>query len=173
MNAADCKVRENCQNYTCERDQCWACEGYKLYIPENPKILSPAQVQKKEERKAEKVRRKQTDAHKRGRAAKKKGYNGEYEIVKLLQQYHIQAERVPLSGSLKSENLSCDITLPVNGNTKRGEVKRRKSGLTSLYNWLAEDKHSNYLFTRMDNKPWIISMSLDEFIELVDKQNGR
>lgn len=170
---SDCKVRENCQNYTCVRDQCWHCEGYKLYIPEDPKILSPAQVQKKEERKAEKARLKQSEASKRGKAAKRKGYQGEHEIVKLLQQYHIPADRVPLSGALKSEKLSCDITLPVNGNTKRGEVKRRKTGFATLYKWLNEDKHSNYLFMRQDNAEWLVTMSIQEFIELVgDSSNA-
>lgn len=168
MNAADCKVRENCQNYTCFRDQCWACEGYKLYIPENPKILSPAQVQKKEERKAEKERRKQTDASKRGRRSKKKGYTGEAEVVKLLEQYHIKAERVPLSGALKSDKYSCDVTCHVKDSIKRIEVKRRKSGMKTIQKWLNEDKNSNYVFFREDGDRtgWVVIMPMQEFIEL-------
>lgn len=169
MDAANCKVRENCKNYTRVRDQCWCCEGYKLYIPEDPKILSPAQMQKREERKAEKERLKHTEASKRGRRSKKKGYTGETEVVKLLEQYHIPAERVPLSGALKSDKYSCDVTCQINGNTKRIEVKRRKSGMKTIQKWLDEDKNSNYVFFREDGDKtgWVVIMPIHEFIELV------
>ena len=169
MDAADCKVRENCRNYTCVRDQCWCCEGYKLYIPENPKILSPAQIQKKEEKKAEKARLKQSEASKRGKRSKKKGYIGENEVVKLLQQYHIPAERVPLSGALKSDKYSCDVTCHIKDSTKRIEVKRRKSGMKTIQKWLNEDKNSNYVFFREDGDKdnWVVIMPIQEFIELV------
>lgn len=169
MKACDCIVRENCIHYAYEHDLCWCCEGYKLYVPEDPKILSPAQIQHREERKAENARLKQSDAHKRGKRSKKKGYTGETEVVKLLEQYHIQAERVPLSGALKSNKYSCDVTCHVKDSIKRIEVKRRKSGMKTIQRWLNEDKNSNYVFFRQDGDRdnWVVIMPVQEFIGLI------
>lgn len=75
----------------------------------------------------------------------RKGKAGENEVVKLLQRYGIQAERVPLSGALKSSKYAGDVVL-VNG--KRIEVKRRKTGLKTIQKWLSQDKYVNYVFFR-------------------------
>ncbi len=114
----------------------------------------------------QKKARKQTEASKLGRRSKRKGYEGEREIVTLLKRYGIEAERVPLSGSLKSEKYSCDVVLE---NGKRIEVKRRKSGLKTLRRWLNEDSNSNYVFFREDGDQngWLVVMPYMEFIELV------
>jgi Holliday junction resolvase len=151
------------------RDQCWMCDDYKLYKPEDKKILSPKQVQARAERKAKKEQLKQSDASKRGKRAKKKGYTGETEVVKLLQQFNIKAERVPLSGALKSDKYSCDVTCQVKDSIKRIEVKRRKSGMKTIQKWLNEDKNSNYVFFREDGdrENWVVIMPMQEFIELI------
>lgn len=109
---------------------------------------------------------KESEASKRGKKAKRKGYQGENEVVKLLQKNGIEAERVPLSGALKSKKYSCDVVVNINGE-KRIEVKRRKSGLTSIYNWLSEDENSNFLMVRQDNRDWLVCMTFDEFARLV------
>ena len=101
---------------------------------------------------------------KRGKRSKRKGYQGEAEVVKVLNGYGIEAERVPLSGMLKSEKYSCDVVLP---SGKRIEVKRRKSGLKMIQKWLNEDKHSNYVFFREDYGDWIVIMPLIEFVDLM------
>lgn len=108
--------------------------------------------------------KKYSKATKRARRSKKKGYEGEAEVVKVLNRYGIEAERVPLSGMLKSEKYSCDVVLP---SGKRIEVKRRKSGLKMIQKWLNEDEHSNYVFFREDYGDWIVIMPLLEFVELV------
>lgn len=110
--------------------------------------------------------KKQTEASKRGKRSKRKGYDGEAEVVKLLQKYGIDAERVPLSGALKSEKYSCDVVLP---NGKRIEVKRRKSGLKTIQKWLEEDQNSNYIFFREDYGDWIVIMPVMEFLELIQE----
>ena len=110
--------------------------------------------------------KKQTEASKRGKRSKRKGYDGEAEVVKLLQKNGIEAERVPLSGALKSEKYSCDVVL---SNGKRIEVKRRKSGLKTIQKWLEEDQNSNYIFFREDYGDWIVIMPVVEFIGLIQE----
>lgn len=161
----ECEVRENCQNYQYEKDQCWICEDYSLYIPEDKKILSPAQIKRKEERKAEKARLKASEASKRGKSAKRKGYSGEREVVQLLEKFGIEAERVPLSGSLKGK-LSGDVDCTIKGESKKIEVKRRKDGFKELYKFIEQDD-SDYIFMRADRKDWIVAMTFGEWLELV------
>lgn len=161
----ECIVIENCQNYQYEKDQCWMCKNYSLYIPEDKKILSPAQIQKREERKAEKARLKASEASKRGKKSKRKGYTGEREIVQLLNKYGIKAERVPLSGALKGK-LSGDIDCTIKGESKKIESKRRKDGFKELYKFIEQDD-CDYIFMRADRKDWIVAMTFGEWLELV------
>ena len=159
---SDCEVRANCDS----RHECWYCVDYARYKPIDPKVLCQRQVRERRARRMQKKARKQTEASKLGRRSKRKGYEGEREIVTLLRRYGIEAERVPLSGSLKSEKYSCDVVLE---NGKRIEVKRRKSGLKTLRRWLNEDSNSNYVFFREDGDQngWLVVMPYMEFIELV------
>jgi len=101
-----------------------------------------------------------------GRKSIRKGKAGENEVIKLLQKYGIEAERVPLSGALKSSKYAGDV-VPANG--KRIEVKRRKTGLKTIQKWLNQDKHTNYIFFREDGDRtnWIVIMPIGEFIELI------
>ncbi|MGD9552757.1 MAG: hypothetical protein AB7V60_06605 [Candidatus Caldatribacteriota bacterium] len=111
-----------------------------------------------------------SDPVKRSRRAKTKGREGESEVVRLLAKYGIEAERMPLSGSLGGKYKN-DVRLLLGG--KRAEVKRRKSGLKTVYKWLEQD-NANYLFFRPDGNrdKWIVIMPFIEFIELEkDKRN--
>ena len=110
--------------------------------------------------------KKESNASKIGKRSKRKGYDGEREVVELLKKFGIDAERVPLSGALKSEKYSCDVVL---SNGKRIEVKRRKSGMKTIQKWMDEDDNSNYIFFREDGDKdgWIVIMPYQEFIELV------
>lgn len=166
----ECEVRENCHSYL--RDGCWHCVDYSLYWPEDKKILCERQIRQRKERKVARKLKKQSEASKRGKRSKKKGYDGEAEVVKLLQKYGIEAERVPLSGALKSEKYSCDVH--ITGIDKRVEVKRRKSGLKTIQKWLEEDANSNYIFFREDGdtEGWIVIMPYIEFIELAQEREA-
>lgn len=161
----NCQVKTNCLNEIELREQCWICDNYNQYKPKDKKILSPAQIEKKEKKKAEKKEKKTSEASKRGRAAKRKGYTGEHEIVKLLAKYHIPAERVPLSGALKGK-LAGDINCIIHEKEKKIESKRRKDGFKELYKYLEQDD-CNYIFMRADRKDWIVAMPFDEWLELV------
>lgn len=93
-----------------------------------------------------------------GRKSKRKGYAGERELVSLIPG----AKRVPLSGSIGGEH-SNDVILP---NGWRVEVKRRKSGMKQLYDWL-EQSNPDMVAFRADRKEWIICMTLDKLKELM------
>ncbi|PUF85775.1 MULTISPECIES: hypothetical protein [unclassified Geobacillus] len=93
-----------------------------------------------------------------GRKSKRKGYNGERELVSLIPG----AKRVPLSGSMGGE-YGNDVILP---NGWRVEVKRRKSGMKQLYDWL-EQSNPDMVAFRADRKEWIICMTLDKLKELM------
>ncbi len=121
--------------------------------------------EQKRQRKQEKKALKQTDASKRGKRSKAKGREGENEIVQLLAKYGIESERMPLSGALGGKYAN-DVKLSLGG--KRAEVKRRKSGLKTIYSWLEQD-NANFLFFRPDGdrNKWIVAMPLLEFVDLV------
>lgn len=113
--------------------------------------------------------KKENNASKIGKRSKKKGYEGEREVVELLNKYGIEAERVPLSGALKCDKYSCDVH--ITEIDKRVEVKRRKSGMKTIQKWLEEDANSNYIFFREDGdrEGWLVIMPYMEFVELVQK----
>jgi hypothetical protein len=93
-----------------------------------------------------------------GRKSKRKGYEGERELVSLIPG----SKRVPLSGSIGGEH-SNDVILP---NGWRAEVKRRKSGMKQLYDWLNQSSPDVVAF-RADRKPWLVVLPLDKFLELM------
>lgn len=165
----ECEVRENCKNY--ERGNCWYCVDYGLYWPEDKRILCKRQTRKREERKLAKNLRQESEATRKARNSKKKGRTGENEVVSLLAKYGIKAERIPLSGALKTEKYSCDVKLE---NGKRIEVKRRKTGMKTIKKWLEEDKNSNYVFFREDGDTdgWVVIMPYMELVELLQEARG-
>ena len=158
-----CKVRENCQQHVYKREQCWACEDYQLYQPVDRRIKSPRQERVKDERRRKKIDKKYSEASKRGKKSKRKGYSGENEVERTLQKYGIDAKRVPLSGALKSEKYGADVELPDGGKI---EVKRFKSGLKKVYDALQQDDYTDYLFARADRQEWVVCMHLGQFVDL-------
>ena len=99
-----------------------------------------------------------------GAAPKRKGSAGERELVNIFKEAGIEAQRVPLSGLV--DGYAGDVYLP--GLNKRVEVKRRKNGLKTVYDWLSQNPDVSYLAFRIDRQPWIVAMSLDEFLNLLN-----
>ncbi|MFX3625656.1 MAG: hypothetical protein ACE3JP_16865 [Ectobacillus sp.] len=93
-----------------------------------------------------------------GLGSKRKGYRGEAEFAKLT-----EGIRVPLSGSAKE--FKHDVILP---NGWSVEVKRQKTGFKTIYDWL-EKNNPDLIACRADQKPWIVIMKLDKFLELIRK----
>src|SRR5262245_21204813 len=70
-----------------------------------------------------------------GWASRDKGNRTERAIVRLLQEYGLAGERVPLSGVARGR-FGGDISVPVLGRDLRGEEKARGNGFNRLYVWL-------------------------------------
>jgi hypothetical protein len=100
-----------------------------------------------------------------GKRQKRKGYMGEHEVEKLLKGYGINAKRVPLSGS--SSFQKGDILIFDGEKKLVAEVKRRKGGFKSIFDWL---NGSDVLFFRSDRSPWIVVMKLETFVDIVKGQ---
>lgn len=96
-----------------------------------------------------------------GKMQRDKGARGEREFAKL-----VDGQKQALSGALGGE-FSNDVILP---NGWKAEVKRRKSGFKTLYDWIEDTRENpDCVAIRVDRKQWIVSMTLDKFLELMEK----
>lgn len=97
-----------------------------------------------------------------GKGSRQKGDRFERECVHALLEGGIFAERVPLSGSAGG-SFSADIEVAVAGSKRKFECKMRKRAWADLYAWL----DGNYgLFIRCNQKPTLVILPLETFIEL-------
>lgn len=94
-----------------------------------------------------------------GKSQRVKGYRGEYNLVKKLNEANIKALRVPLSG--QTEFKKGDIVIE---DKYTGEVKWRKEGFKEIYKWL---ENNDFLFLKADRKPYLVVMKLELFIKLM------
>jgi Holliday junction resolvase len=103
-----------------------------------------------------------------GRSPKRKGNGFEREVVAALQELGLAAERVPLSGSVKTSKFDHDISCPVRGVDRRLECKRRARAFATIDAMLA----SNYaLIVRDDRSRPLVVMTLTTFAELARQPN--
>lgn len=101
--------------------------------------------------------------------SKQKGDRFEREIVHLLQEHGIAAEKVPLSGAVKGGSFEADINCPVRGVDRKLEAKRRRDRWKTVYGFLG----SNYgLVIRDNNMPALICIRLSDFAELAKGDAG-
>lgn len=124
-----CSVKQNCAH----RYDCGWCEDYSDYQPYDIRIKSPRQLKKREKKVAERKIKKLADASKRGKANRRNGRAAERQVERLLNDIGLKAERTPLSGALKANNLignmkdkvAGDIRITINKEkTLRVECKR-------------------------------------------------
>jgi Holliday junction resolvase len=98
-----------------------------------------------------------------GRSPKRKGNGFEREVVVALQELGLAAERVPLSGSVKTSKFDHDISCPVRGVDRRLECKRRARAFATIDAMLA----GNFaLVVRDDRSRPLVVMTLTTFAEL-------
>ncbi len=89
-----------------------------------------------------------------GRQSRNKGSRAERELVHLLQDSGIAAEKV--SGMYKP---GPDLSVPFRGRKDlRVEVKRRARGFTRFYDWLEPDVDA--VAFRDDNREWLVVVRL-------------
>lgn len=100
--AAECTVRKNCHHAYC----CDFCQpGYRDYQPINVHILSPAQLERREGRKASAKEKKKSEASKRGKRNRQSGKRAEKELFDWMEKQGFDVRRVALSGALAGKNL--------------------------------------------------------------------
>ena len=98
-----------------------------------------------------------------GMKSKRKGANAEREFAKMT-----GGRRVPLSGAAahNGEEFSNDVILP---NDWKAEVKRRAEMEKTLYGWILDEREKpDAVAFRADHKPWIVAMTLDQYMKLQD-----
>ena len=101
-----------------------------------------------------------------GRASRDKGMRGEREFAEL-----VGGKRIPLSGA--QNGFENDVEVPTPIGTIRAEVKRRKSGFSTLYGWLEDERERpDIVAFRADRKPWLVAMTLDVFLKLIGREKG-
>lgn len=101
-----------------------------------------------------------------GRASRDKGMRGEREFAEL-----VGGNRIPLSGAQKGFENDVLVSTPIG--TIRAEVKRRKSGFSTLYGWLEDERERpDIVAFRADRKPWIVAMPVETFLKLIGREKG-
>lgn len=97
-----------------------------------------------------------------GKKSRDKGNRIEREIVNLLQEVGIAAERVPLSGATKGR-CTGDVWVPVKNVDRVLEIKCRADGFKQIYDWLSG--HYGLVIRRDRDEPLIV-LRFSEFAEL-------
>jgi len=99
-----------------------------------------------------------------GRTSRNKGLRGEREFAEL-----VGGCRIPLSGA--QAGFENDVAIETPAGTLRAEVKRRKSGFTTLYEWIEDERERpDIVAFRADRKPWLVCMELDVFLKLIGRR---
>ena len=98
-----------------------------------------------------------------GKSQRDKGARNERGIVHDLLGAGIPAKRVPLSGALGGE-LAGDIWVPVQGQRRVFEAKKRAAGFKQIYDWLGT--HFG-LFIGADRRETLVVLRLSDFAKLI------
>lgn len=99
--------------------------------------------------------------------SKNKGSGFEREVVRLLQEYGIAAEKVPLSGAVKGGKYDCDVSVPVLGIDRKVECKRRKRAFQTIDGMLGPNFA---LFVRDNHCRPLVVMTVETFAALAKGQ---
>ena len=93
-----------------------------------------------------------------GKSQRDKGQRREREFAEL-----INGKRVPLSGA--QEGYSNDVI----GLGMEWEVKSRKDGFKTLYDWVLDERENpDAVAIKVDRKPWLVCMTLDQFKKIME-----
>ncbi len=101
-----------------------------------------------------------------GKRSRDKGARGERHLVNYLQGEAFAAERVPLSGAMGGR-FGADVSIPVLGVDRRGEVKVRANGFKQIYDWLTPGV--DYLFHKSDRNEWLVTLRLRDGIAIAKR----
>lgn len=102
-----------------------------------------------------------------GKVSREKGKRGEREVVNLLKAEGHQAQRTAPLQAANGDSSGADVLLD---DMYQIEVKRRKNGFKSLYDYL---DGMDFAFMRADRRKYIVAMSVETFLELYKKAKER
>ncbi len=97
-----------------------------------------------------------------GKSQRDKGIRAERALVRYLSERAIDAHRMPLSGAMKY--YKGDVVIPEWFGDEAAEVKFDGHVPMTLYQWL---ENRPALFMRRSKHPWLITMQLIDFIEML------
>lgn len=114
------------------------------------------------------------------RAAKAKGRTGQNEIVKLLKEAFPQLREGDILGRTMGDGGEDIILSPAAKDLipLAIEVKRRKSGLKTIYDWVdqasahVKTTEMPVVFCRTDRNKWLAIVPADDYIELLKENNN-
>ena len=95
-----------------------------------------------------------------------KGNRVERELNKYFQQQGFFSKKVPLSGAV--EHYKGDLILKLMDKDYQVEVKARKDGFKTIHKFL---KSNDILALKSNNKPFLLVLEIDKFIEIVRAKN--
>lgn len=100
-----------------------------------------------------------------GKKSKDKGYRGENELRKKLEDRGIPTKRVPLSGA--SDFQKGDLILDIKDKKILGEVKWRKNGFKQIYKWIEE---ADVLFIKRDYSDYLVVQRLKDYCKGINNE---
>ncbi|GIN88691.1 hypothetical protein J6TS2_50770 [Heyndrickxia sporothermodurans] len=96
-----------------------------------------------------------------GKSQRDKGARRELEFAKLT-----GGTKVPLSGALGGEYSNDVKAFGLNF-----EVKSRKTGFKTLYDWVLDEREKpDAVALKVDRQPWLVCMTLDKFMEVTNDE---
>ena len=96
-----------------------------------------------------------------GKFSRDKGLRGERDLVNLLRERGIAAERVPLSGAAGG-SFGGDVVAMFDGRKTLIECKVRADGFKQIYGWLAV---VDMLAIKRDRAEWLVVMPISKYLE--------
>ena len=93
---------------------------------------------------------------------RRKGSNGEREIVAILNDHGLPARRVPLSGAMSATGFGGDVLVKDGDGECTWEVKRRGQGFKRLEAWMEE---ATVVAFRADRGDWCVCLRLDDYLK--------
>ena len=98
-----------------------------------------------------------------GKSQRDKGARREREFASLT-----NGERVPLSGAMgtySNDVIAYDM---------EWEIKARKQGFKQLYDWILDERENpDAIALKVDRKPWLVCMTLEQFQELMQRKETK
>ena len=109
----------------------------------------------------------------KARTSKNKGRLGQNEVRDKILDHFPELEPADVKCAIMGEK-GCDIHFSPAAYKKLPlsvEVKRRKTGVQTLYNWLqqaeSQEKGEPVVFFRQDRQGWLAVMDLDYFLKIL------